>query len=88
MLTLTGFAVGWVLYGALTLAKVVPRYRELYGDKAYAPKAYQDEVGDRVHTLARQFGIGPTTPGVPAGAGVPAPGAGVAGIAGKAFVAS
>jgi uncharacterized membrane protein len=27
-LYLTGFIVGWVLYGALTLTRVVPRYRE------------------------------------------------------------
>lgn len=43
--------------------ELVPRYRDLYGGKAYAPKAYQEEVGDRVHTLARRFGIGPATPG-------------------------
>ena len=43
--------------------ELVPRYRELYGDKAYAPKAYQEEVGDRVHALARRFGIGRATPG-------------------------
>ena len=29
LLTLTGFAVGWVLYGALTLTRAVPRYRDL-----------------------------------------------------------
>jgi len=29
LLALTGFAVGWVLYGALTLTRAVPRYREL-----------------------------------------------------------
>jgi hypothetical protein len=29
ILALTGFAVGWVLYGALTLTRAVPRYREL-----------------------------------------------------------
>ena len=27
-LTLTGFMVGWIFYGALTLMRVVPRYRE------------------------------------------------------------
>ena len=27
-LTLTGFMVGWILYGGLTLMRVVPRYRE------------------------------------------------------------
>jgi hypothetical protein len=27
-LTLTGFMVGWIFYGGLTLMRVVPRYRE------------------------------------------------------------
>ena len=28
VLTLTGFMVGWIFYGGLTLMRVVPRYRE------------------------------------------------------------
>jgi hypothetical protein len=27
-LTLTGFMVGWIFYGGLTLMRIVPRYRE------------------------------------------------------------
>jgi DNA repair photolyase len=41
---------------------LVPRYEELYAGKAYAPKAYQGEVADRVHTLARKHGVGRKTP--------------------------
>lgn len=37
---------------------LVPRYRELYGDRAYAPKEFQSDVADRVHELSRRFGIG------------------------------
>lgn len=37
---------------------LIPRYRELYGDKAYAPKKFQKEIVDKVHDLARRFGIG------------------------------
>jgi DNA repair photolyase len=37
---------------------LVPKYRELYGDHAYAPKEFQREVADRVHALSRRFGIG------------------------------
>jgi DNA repair photolyase len=40
---------------------LVPRYEELYRGKAYAPKAYQQEVSDRVHGLARRFGVGRRT---------------------------
>jgi DNA repair photolyase len=37
---------------------LVPKYRELYGDRAYAPKEFQRDVADRVHALSRRFGIG------------------------------
>lgn len=37
---------------------LVPRYRALYGEKAYAPKDYQGEVAERVRSLARRFGVG------------------------------
>jgi hypothetical protein len=36
----------------------VPKYRELYGDGAYAPKAYQNEIAEKVRRLARRFGVG------------------------------
>jgi DNA repair photolyase len=40
---------------------LLPRYRELYGDRAYAPKEYQRAVSDTVHDLARSFGVGGVT---------------------------
>ncbi|MEU4547704.1 Rv2578c family radical SAM protein [Nonomuraea dietziae] len=38
--------------------RLVPRYLELYGRGAYAPKAYQERVSAQVRELARQYGIG------------------------------
>ncbi|MEU7893253.1 Rv2578c family radical SAM protein [Nonomuraea sp. NPDC049152] len=38
--------------------RLVPRYLELYGRGAYAPKAYQDRVSAHVRQLAEHFGIG------------------------------
>jgi hypothetical protein len=40
----------------------VPRYEELYAGRAYAPKAYQEEVAERVHRLARKHGVGRRNP--------------------------
>lgn len=42
---------------------LVARYHELYGRSAYAPKAYQRSVCDRVAELARRYGVGRPTPG-------------------------
>ncbi|MGH2675531.1 MAG: intein-containing Rv2578c family radical SAM protein, partial [Actinomycetota bacterium] len=42
---------------------LVPRYRELYGNAAYAPKEYQAEISEKVGRLARRFGIGRTSGG-------------------------
>jgi DNA repair photolyase len=36
-----------------------PRYVELYGKRAYAPKAYQEEVSERIARLRIRHGIGP-----------------------------
>lgn len=36
---------------------LVPSYRELYGDRAYLPSAYQREVTARVRLAARRYGI-------------------------------
>jgi DNA repair photolyase len=41
---------------------LVPSYRELYGDRAYAPKEYQQAIGRKVERLARKHGIGDQTP--------------------------
>jgi DNA repair photolyase len=38
--------------------ELLPRYRELYGDGAYAPKDYQQEIAEKVRKLARRFGVG------------------------------
>jgi DNA repair photolyase len=38
--------------------ELVPRYHELYGSGAYAPKAYQRSISARVAQLARHYGIG------------------------------
>jgi DNA repair photolyase len=38
--------------------ELVPKYRELYGDRAYAPKAYQNEIAEKVRRLARRYGVG------------------------------
>jgi DNA repair photolyase len=38
--------------------ELLPKYRDLYGDGAYAPKAYQQEIGEKVRNLARRFGVG------------------------------
>jgi len=42
---------------------LIPRYRALYGRGAYAPKAYQQQVADRVRALARQYRVGQDRPG-------------------------
>ncbi len=40
--------------------ELLPRYRELYGGGAYAPKAYQRGVSAQVAALARRYGLGAT----------------------------
>jgi DNA repair photolyase len=42
--------------------ELVQPYAELYGRGAYAPAAYQRQLGDRVAELAREYGIGRATP--------------------------
>jgi DNA repair photolyase len=43
--------------------ELVPRYRELYGRGAYAPKAYQRSISVRVAELTRRYGVGAASPG-------------------------
>jgi DNA repair photolyase len=38
--------------------ELISKYSELYGDRAYAPKTYQEEISDKVRRLARRFGVG------------------------------
>jgi len=40
---------------------LVPRYRELYGNRAYAPKEYQERVSETVRRMARKLGVGDRT---------------------------
>jgi DNA repair photolyase len=42
---------------------LVPAYRDLYGDRAYAPKDYQERIGDTVRRLASKHGVGDRTGG-------------------------
>jgi DNA repair photolyase len=37
--------------------RLVPRYRSLYRNGAYAPDGYQREVTARVRTAARRYGL-------------------------------
>lgn len=39
-----------------------PRYQALYGRRAYAPRAYQEQIAAQVRELARQYGIGKGRP--------------------------
>ncbi|MFD9462203.1 Rv2578c family radical SAM protein [Streptomyces sp. NPDC060027] len=43
---------------------LVPRYRRLYAEGAYAPKWYQRRITRQVHELAQEYGIGPTRAGM------------------------
>ena len=42
--------------------ELVPRYRELYGAGAYAPKDYQRRISARVGELAASYGVGSASP--------------------------
>jgi DNA repair photolyase len=42
-----------------------PRYVELYGRRAYAPRAYQEQVGERFARLRLRHGLAPTGGGRP-----------------------
>jgi DNA repair photolyase len=47
----------WMRWVRSERPDLVPRFRELYGDKAYAPKEYQQAIGRKVERLAREHGI-------------------------------
>ncbi len=42
--------------------ELIARYRGLYGSRAYAPRAYQQQVSERVRELARRYGVGRGSP--------------------------
>jgi DNA repair photolyase len=50
----------WMKWVRENRPDLLPNYRELYGDRAYAPGEYQKEIAAKVHDLARRFGIGRT----------------------------
>ncbi len=58
----TGAREWYMAWLAREHPELVERYEKLYGKGAYAPKAFQQEVSDRVHDLARRYGIGPRGP--------------------------
>ena len=52
----------WMRWLGENRPDLVPRYRDLYVDKTYSPKEFQQQVADRVHALASTYGIGRKTP--------------------------
>jgi DNA repair photolyase len=42
--------------------ELIDAYRELYGNRAYAPASYQRQISEQVTALARQHGVGRATP--------------------------
>ncbi|HEY7145699.1 MAG TPA: Rv2578c family radical SAM protein [Streptosporangiaceae bacterium] len=55
---------------------LMPRYRALYGSRAYAPRAYQDRIAGQVSELAREYGVGRASPARARQARRPRPGHG------------
>nr|WP_062332310.1 Rv2578c family radical SAM protein [Herbidospora sakaeratensis] len=53
----TGAREWWLEWLARDHPRLVPRYRELYGRGAYAPKAHQERITAQVAELARRHGI-------------------------------
>jgi DNA repair photolyase len=43
--------------------ELIDAYRGLYGNRAYAPASYQRQIAEQVAALAREYGVGRTTPG-------------------------
>ncbi|MCK2216340.1 Rv2578c family radical SAM protein [Actinomadura sp. ATCC 31491] len=55
----------WLRWLSREHPRLVPRYLELYGRGAYAPKAYQARVTAQVRELAERFGVGRDAPAGP-----------------------
>ncbi|MEV4840604.1 Rv2578c family radical SAM protein [Nonomuraea sp. NPDC049486] len=51
----------WLAWLSREHPRLVPRYLELYGRGAYAPRAYQERVTTQIRELATRFGIGRAT---------------------------
>ncbi|MEU8245685.1 Rv2578c family radical SAM protein [Nonomuraea sp. NPDC048916] len=52
----------WLAWLSREHPRLVPRYLELYGRGAYAPKAYQQRITGQVKELAARHGVGRATP--------------------------
>ncbi|MEV4222608.1 Rv2578c family radical SAM protein [Nonomuraea sp. NPDC049725] len=52
----------WLAWLSREHPRLVPRYLELYGRGAYAPKSYQERVTAQVRALAERHGVGRATP--------------------------
>ncbi|MGN9840244.1 Rv2578c family radical SAM protein [Nonomuraea sp. H19] len=52
----------WLEWLSREHPRLVPRYLELYGRGAYAPKAYQQRITAQVKELAERHGVGRATP--------------------------
>ncbi|MFF0774163.1 Rv2578c family radical SAM protein [Nonomuraea wenchangensis] len=52
----------WLRWLSREHPRLVPRYLELYGRGAYAPKAYQARITAQVRELAERFGVGRAVP--------------------------
>ena len=44
-----------------TYPELAPLYRDFYGTRSYAPKAYQEEVAERFRRLRARYGLGAST---------------------------
>ncbi|HEV3474360.1 MAG TPA: Rv2578c family radical SAM protein [Actinomycetota bacterium] len=51
----------WMKWLGENRPELVPKYRELYGDRAYLPKEFQKQVADRVHAFAHRYAVGQKT---------------------------
>lgn len=52
----------WLAWLSREHPRLVPRYLELYGRGAYAPKAYQERITAQIRELAARHGIGRASP--------------------------
>ena len=47
----------WQAWLARERPDLLPRYAELYGGRSYAPKGYQQQITETVHSLAKRYGL-------------------------------
>ncbi|MFG1947024.1 Rv2578c family radical SAM protein [Nonomuraea sp. NPDC048826] len=52
----------WLAWLSREHPRLVPRYLELYGRGAYAPKAYQERITAQIREFAARHGVGRATP--------------------------